>query len=134
MFNASNKLTMKTADKGTRLGNFMIDSFVFVILLVFQLTILIVLFPNIKEDSPLLNVYISILYFSYYFLFEFILGRTPGKYLTRTTVVNFKGKKPSVKYILIRSICRLIPVDGFSYIFSLTGFHDTISRTTVVYK
>lgn len=125
---------MKTADKGTRLGNLLIDFFVFFILAMFHLTPLFTIFPTLDDNSTFFNVYFSFLYFSYYFFFEYTLGRTPGKYITQTMVVTFNGNKPSLKSIVIRSICRLIPYDSFSYIFGFTGLHDTISRTTVVYK
>lgn len=69
----------------------------------------------------------------YYSLFEANTGRSIGKYATKTKVVTEDGEKPSLKAILIRSLCRYIPFDAFSFLGSdANGWHDSISKTKVV--
>ncbi|MDR0792964.1 MAG: RDD family protein [Chitinophagaceae bacterium] len=70
---------------------------------------------------------------AYYFLFESIFKRTPGKWLTGTCVVNNAGSKPSVFWILIRSIVRVIIIDCFFIPFlNDKTLHDYLSKTNVV--
>jgi uncharacterized RDD family membrane protein YckC len=71
----------------------------------------------------------------YYNVFEIIVARTVGKYVTQTIVVDKNGEKPNSDTILVRSLCRLIPFNAFSFLFiSGRGWHDTISKTYVVNK
>lgn len=70
---------------------------------------------------------------AYYFTMESLTNKTLGKYITNTKVVMQNGEDPSSKDILIRSLCRLIPFDGFSFLGSIgKGWHDSISKTHVV--
>lgn len=132
MLDKINDGIMKTADKGARIGNFMLDSLVFSVTFIVGGMILSFLFPAVA-DSPIFNLLVFISYFCYYTLFEYFLGRTPGKYLSRTEVVDLRGNRPAFKNILLRSFCRFIFIDYLSYIFG-AGFHDVISRTSVVHK
>ena len=78
-------------------------------------------------------VFIAILNMMYYTSFESITGKTLGKYLTKTKVVDSEGKKPVWSTILLRSICRLIPLDQISFLFDFkSGWHDTLSKTIVI--
>ncbi|MFZ4670484.1 MAG: RDD family protein [Flavobacterium sp.] len=71
----------------------------------------------------------------YYNICEIFTARTVGKYFTQTIVVDENGEKPSHETILIRSLCRLIPFNAFSFLgISGRGWHDTISKTYVVNK
>jgi uncharacterized RDD family membrane protein YckC len=85
-----------------------------------------------EDSSPLLGIYYFVLYFGYYFLFEYFFGRTPGKFITNTRVTDREGQKPTTKELLIRNICRLIPFDNLSFLFGTVGWHDSISDTKVV--
>jgi uncharacterized RDD family membrane protein YckC len=67
----------------------------------------------------------------YYIICESVLGSSPAKFLTQTRVIDYEGNKPSVKKVIIRTLCRLIPFEGFSF-FANDGWHDKISETTVV--
>jgi uncharacterized RDD family membrane protein YckC len=123
---------MNTADKGIRVGNYLIDTACFTIIFLIQ-SLILENFPQIVPDegSPFSGIYFIIFYFSYYFLFEYFFSKTPGKFLTKTIVINSYGQKASAKLIFIRSICRIIPIDNFSFLFG-SGLHDTISHTQVV--
>tara|TARA_B110000503_G_C6970207_1_gene338860 strand:- start:431 stop:712 length:282 start_codon:yes stop_codon:yes gene_type:complete len=71
-----------------------------------------------------------LLYYVYYFTFELTTGKTFGKMITKTRVVNTDNdRKPNFTRILIRTISRLIPIDIISYAFSSNGIHDIISKT-----
>jgi uncharacterized RDD family membrane protein YckC len=77
-------------------------------------------------------LYFLLEYFLYYFIFELLFSRTPGKFLTGTKVIDENEKKPSLKTLLIRNACRLIPFDGFSFLVVQRGWHDSISKTDVI--
>lgn len=72
-------------------------------------------------------------WFAYYFFFEVWLGRTPGKLVTGTKVVDENGENPDAKQILLRSLCRFIPFEAFSFLGETgRGLHDSIPKTYVV--
>lgn len=76
-----------------------------------------------------------IVMFFYYFIMEFYLSRTFGKYFTKTLVVKHNGGKPNLKSILIRTLVRFIPIEIISFLNSNSrGWHDTLSVTYVVNK
>lgn len=68
---------------------------------------------------------------AYYIFFEGIWGRTPGKFLLGTVVVNEAGGKPSLKQVIGRTLCRFIPFEAFSFL-GERGWHDSIPKTYVV--
>lgn len=119
---------MIIADKGARVGNVIIDAALCLILVIIA-GMVVAMF--VAADGFIWTVCIGLSYVGYYFLFEFFLGKTPGKYLTRTRVVTHKGGKPGIRKILIRSVARLVPYDYFSFIFG-QGLHDSISGTVVI--
>lgn len=86
---------------------------------------------NITRFEDILISYAA--YFLYYLFFESIFGKTVGKLITGTTVVNENGAKPSYKQYLSRSLCRLIPFEALSF-FGATGrgWHDKIPNTYVI--
>ena len=71
--------------------------------------------------------------FAFYFLFEYRLGRTPGKLLTNTRLMAPTGQAPSRRAILLRTLVRFIPFEWISF-FKATpvGWHDSLSGTIVV--
>ena len=69
----------------------------------------------------------------YYIFMEGITGRTIGKYLTGTIVVDHQGNKPNLETIIKRSFCRAIPFNALSFLGEKSrGWHDSISETYVV--
>jgi uncharacterized RDD family membrane protein YckC len=71
----------------------------------------------------------------YYGLTDLYFSRSLAKYFTKTVVVMKDGSKPDFKTILIRTSCRLIPFEAFSFLGSVPrGWHDSISQTYVVKK
>jgi uncharacterized RDD family membrane protein YckC len=125
---------MVTSDKGARLGNILIDTTIFFILalIVGVVLELIADFMPFQAYLIIATIYPYILYFIYYFLFESLKGKTPGKYVTKTTVVDRNGNKPSIRGVVLRNIIPMLPYDWFSYIFGFSGLHDSLSKTIVV--
>ena len=80
------------------------------------------------------------MYFFYYYVCEYKWGKTLGKKICRTRVVNEDGTKPTRDTIAIRTLCRFIPFDSISFLFTDVDengnmtrmWHDTISHTRVV--
>jgi uncharacterized RDD family membrane protein YckC len=76
-----------------------------------------------------------IVMFFYYFIMEFYLSRTFGKYFTKTLVVKPNGSKPHLKSTLIRTLVRFIPIEIVSFLNNNSrGWHDTLSVSYVVNK
>lgn len=118
----------------TRLIHFVVDLFCFV-LIALILGLIAGLFISSPSETilELLDSILLIVSFFLYFVFmEYKFQRTIGKFLTKTKVVMSDGSKPLLNEIFIRTICRLIPFDHFSYLFTPNGFHDRLSNTTVV--
>ena len=91
------------------------------------------LFVFLFKDQIGSRIFILFLFFLYYTIFESLTGKTLGKYLTKTKVVNPDGKKPVWTRVLLRSLCRLIPLDQISFLFDFkSGWHDTLSKTIVI--
>ena len=124
---------MKLVDKGARLGNFIIDTIIICIIIIPVIVLIAFIYPDIyNPSSPAFEMLASFVFFSYYFLLEFFLGKTVGKMLTKTFVVDRNGNKPKLLNIVVRSLVRLIPIEGISFLFGTLGFHDLISGTRVV--
>lgn len=78
-------------------------------------------------------LYTSAFFFLLYLILESTTQKTIGKFASKTMVVLENGEKPSTNTIAIRTLCRFIPFDIFSYLGANTyGWHDSISKTYVV--
>lgn len=134
------------ASKGKRFINYIIDLIVFFILFMLLLTLFGFILLLIGADletflyeleniNRLLDRVISAILYSLSFIaIESLLkGRTIGKYITKTKVVDIHGNVPSLGVIFKRSFSRIIPFDAFSFLGDEgRGWHDTISETYVV--
>lgn len=72
--------------------------------------------------------------FVYYSFFEIQFSQSPGKFVTQTIVVDEFGNKPPARSVLIRSLCRMVPFDGLSFLGGQPGWHDRWANTYVVNK
>lgn len=71
----------------------------------------------------------------YYVLTEGLFGRSLGKLITGTIVIDKGGNRPGFRAILIRTLVRFIPIDAFTFLGnSGRGWHDSFSNTYVVNK
>ena len=130
------------ASQSTRFANYILDSififitgFIFITFFTFILRHLsLITFIKFSLKSKLYGrlIYLGIMIL-YYITCEVLYSRTIAKVITRTKVVTLKGDKPNLKAILIRTLCRFIPFEPFSYLASSnTGWHDELSKTRVI--
>ena len=135
-----NFLVNKNASQSKRFINHIIDlifMYLFAFAFAFTLGIIISIFSPSSAyifDTNAFGYVIAFISGMVYFLFfEAVFGRTIGKYITKTKVVDEFGNKPSFNTIFTRSICRFIPFDALSFLFGEnSGWHDTISNTKVI--
>ncbi|MBU2709230.1 RDD family protein [Zooshikella marina] len=129
----------KIAGTMKRFMNMVIDS-IFLFITAFPVAIVIALLLDVFEATHLEYIYnekvIVIITFLVYFVpQEAIWGRTLGKLITQTKVVNRQGLKPNFFQVVIRTLCRLIPFDMLSFGSKNdrpVGWHDKIPRTYVI--
>jgi uncharacterized RDD family membrane protein YckC len=123
---------LEAAGMGSRLLNYLFDLFG-IGLLTFAIEALLELLGLkallLKQNSLLMGIVIVT---TYYTVLEGLTGRTLGKLITGTYVVTAEGLKPGFRTILGRTLCRFIPFEAFTFLFSSVGFHDRLSHTRVV--
>jgi uncharacterized RDD family membrane protein YckC len=123
---------MKQVGIGTRVINFLTDTAIITLIaFIFnKVWVFYVVYWSYSYISPLW-IFAGVL-FVYYFIFESIWARTPGKWLSYTKVIDKKGLKPNFGKIFIRSIVRLTVIDCFFIPFLNKTLHDFVSKTEVV--
>ncbi len=123
------------ASKELRLANHIVD-LVVVNVLVFGVGLVSALLAGANEEagSDLQVIVLSLAVpLIYYVIFEALWGRTIGKLLTGTRVVNEWGAPATLGQVVGRSFGRLIPFEAFSFLGKTgRGWHDSLSRTFVV--
>lgn len=133
------------ASNGQRFINVIIDlliqhiiglSIAYTITLIAQATNWFALADWIEDSDFTEQLIIGIvLSFCYYSVTEIYFSRSIAKYFTKTLVVMRDGSKPSNKTIIIRTLCRFIPFEAFTYLGeNARGWHDYFSETYVVRK
>lgn len=138
------KKKLLTSDRD-RFLNCIIDSF-FILIAIFIFLLLVIIVGNIFQWNlynnctevmiklGFIGTYLSFAMF-YYLFFEGLFGRTIGKFITGSIVVDENGLKPRLGIICIRTLCRLIPFDALSFLGkSERIWHDSISKTFVAEK
>ena len=70
----------------------------------------------------------------YYVLLEMLTGRTLGKLITGTRVINEKGHRPTFVQTLIRTLIRFFPLEAFTFLGDTRGFHDSVGTWVVLNK
>ncbi len=134
------------ANKSKRFANYIIDRILFnSIFLVFGFIAsllsellaneqIILFLDGLDKINPILDFLITTITFTaFYTILESLSQKTIGKLVTNTKVVLENGEKPPLHVIIIRSLCRLIPFDAFSFLGDIPkGWHDTMSKTFVV--
>ncbi|WP_417873970.1 RDD family protein [Xanthomarina gelatinilytica] len=121
------------ASTGQRLANYVIDLIFIYIIAIGISAVLISTQGDPGEGGILYNVLFLLTHLTYYVIAEGTGGKTIGKMVTRTRVVNEEGEKPSIGKIIIRTLCRIIPFEPFSAL-SSSGkmWHDSLSKTYLV--
>ena len=123
------------ASASQRFINYFIDTVVIIMLYIF-LTV-VVGFMDAATDGSLSDPFVLFafmsLFYVYYAGMEATFGKTIGKMVTGTSVVDLNGNRPTAVHVLGRTLCRAIPFDNFSFLFSDgLGWHDKVSGTRVV--
>jgi uncharacterized RDD family membrane protein YckC len=123
---------MKPVGDGTRILNFLVDT----------LLIFIIAYYSYKAHNWYVTYWGYTYYnfgwfffgilFIYYFIFELIFRRTPGKWFSFSKVVNKAGKRAGIGRIFLRSLVRLTIIDLFFIPFIGKPLHDYLSGTAVV--
>jgi uncharacterized RDD family membrane protein YckC len=125
------------AGRGWRLANSLLDTLFFYILMILLVVALglagEIEWLETKHDflSTLLGWGMFVLYYA---VQEGIWGRTLGKWITGTRVLNEDGSVPRFKQILGRSLARLVPFEPLSFFLfgqEPVGWHDYWSNTRV---
>jgi uncharacterized RDD family membrane protein YckC len=137
-----NELNSKLASQGKRITNYVIDMiffYIFSILIAITISMtLAVISPSsltVFDETGVLFEYLLgfLLGVIYYTILEAATGRTIGKFITKTKVVDLEGNKPNTLTILTRSMCRFIPFEAFSFLGQEgSGWHDKLSNTKVI--
>jgi uncharacterized RDD family membrane protein YckC len=130
------------ASHGQRFLNLIVDTFVQVLLFFVVLVVVEAVkgpavsqaFQNYVLVNPIGQyTFVSSIALLYYNISEVIFARSVGKLLTKTKVVDSLGMPPNHQMIMMRSICRLIPFNSFSFLGLIPrGWHDKLSKTYVV--
>lgn len=125
------------ATKSQRLLNYSID--IVVMVLVFSNLISFLartdFFNNGSSGSSNNSQLIALMYIVlfrtiYYLFFEGIFRATPGKFLSETRVMDYEGDPTGFKGVFTRTICRSVPFDSITFLFSF-NLHDNWSETAV---
>jgi uncharacterized RDD family membrane protein YckC len=123
---------MRTVGDGTRVLNFLVDTLIIFLLAYFA-------FKGWNwyvlywEYTPYnFGWFFFGILFVYYFLFESLFSKTPGKWFSYSKVVTKEGKKANIGWILIRSLTRVIIIDLFFIPFLGKPLHDYLSRTILI--
>lgn len=134
----------KIASHGKRIINYVIDVFfeflVFCVLaFIFSYVLIVSGGPKISAEKKKFRFIAYLMLFMGTFLYCFVMeslwGKTVGKMVTHTKVVDENGNAPSMGRIFIRTLSRFIPFEAFSFLRAEpVGWHDSISKTRVVNK
>lgn len=123
-----------TAGKGRRFGTYVVDKVCCTVLSFFAGMAIVQVFgeAGIYATQSAWSYAIALAVVTlYYVFFEGLWGRTPGKFVCGTIVVNEQGGRPSLGQIVGRTFCRFIPFEAFSFL-GERGWHDSVPRTHVV--
>jgi uncharacterized RDD family membrane protein YckC len=123
---------MRTVGTGTRVLNFLADHFFIFLLAFFSFHIRnwYVVYYHVKHFN--FWYFFFGWEFLYYFLWDWVFARTPGKWLSHSRVVNLQGRRAAVGWIFVRSLVRLTVIDMFFIPFLNKPLHDQLSKTEVV--
>nr|WP_302476330.1 RDD family protein [Hymenobacter sp. UV11] len=132
---------IKSVTAGPRFGHFIVDMFIFQII-IYVIEFLSALFIELTHFNVSLNLTIELisnvlilaLFPGLYLICERLWQKTPGKFLTKTVVIDEYGNKPTWQLLILRSVIRLVPFDAFSCLGDTYshGWHDSWSKTWVV--
>ncbi len=127
---------LRRATRGQRFATLLLDSF-FYYLFAFVIGIVIVLSGQERVLDSIPDIVLgALIMFAYYVPQEAYAGRTLGKWIMKTRVVNEQGGPISLKQAVGRALCRFIPFEFVTFLGGgkqgPRGMHDEIPKTMVV--
>jgi len=130
----------KIASNTRRFINWIVDSISISILWFIMLPVILIalkktgLLDNLKDGITMdLEFTVLPVAFIYYLTFEGIFKTTPGKLVTRTKIIRVDNEKVVFIDILLRTLCRFIPLEQLSFFAEKpAGWHDRISETRII--
>ncbi|HRH53665.1 MAG TPA: RDD family protein [Chitinophagales bacterium] len=110
-----------------RLVNYFIDH-------IFTLTVTILVASGCAINAiAAIGCLFIVINFIYYTTMELFFSRTIAKFITGTHVTRENSlQRISLKQVLFRSACRLIPGEPISFLVNKYGWHDKWSKTMVI--
>lgn len=136
---SNSEVFLSIASNGQRFVNYIVDRIVVRIL--FYSSGSLFGFMNASSSIYFITTillfigFLFFLFFGYFWLCESVFGgRTLGKLLSGTKVVDEEGYQPSSLSILGRSLARIVPLEPLSIFFNNDGtmWHDQWSGTLVI--
>jgi uncharacterized RDD family membrane protein YckC len=120
------------ATTGQRFANYLVDTIATYIIM-FVLGMMGSVFESFDENSLVFNLIFIFSGLLYYTIFEAATGKSAGKYITGTSVVDEHGNKPDFGKAILRSLSRIVPFEALSA-FSDSGrmWHDKWTGTYVI--
>lgn len=122
--------------KLVRLANYIIDYLVQIALIILVSFIVLLVggeeaFSTIERVPEILLGIIVL--FPYYIIMEASIGRTVGKLVTGTKVVDEDGRAPTLGQVVGRTFARIIPFEAVTFLgWETRGWHDSMPNTYVV--
>ncbi len=132
------EIDLTPATSGKRFVNYLIDVIVYYVLSALWGVVLALSSPaTVLEEntSNTLTIYLTVflILFGYYTIMEGAFnGKTVGKMITRTRAVQEDGSPLGWEKAALRSLCRFIPFEPFSFFGGSIGWHDSIPKTLVI--
>ena len=125
-------INMNEVGIGSRVLNFLVDTLAISLIGYgfYKWHVFYVMYYNYTPQQYYKFFYATV--FVYYFIWEVLLCRTPGKYLTMSRVRSASGKRPTILQFFLRSLLRLILIDPFFIPILNRPLHDALSKTRVV--
>lgn len=128
------------AGRGRRLANSTIDMVAYMVMsmgFLFVVSLLLALAGHpLQEEQykgPVRYLYAYGYLLAYYFVGEHYFGRTVGKWITGTRLVQADGSRPTARQILGRTLLRFVPFEAFTFFAANpVGMHDGMSGTRVI--
>lgn len=128
------KSSFKPASSSRRLLNYLIDLPCYTGTAFLLVMFLYMLGLVTDEVSAFLEwVIIASSIILYYFITEYLWGKSIGKFFTKTKVISDDGSELTGSQVFKRSLIRLVPLEAFSfYGQNPVGWHDKWAGTRVV--
>ncbi len=88
----------------------------------------------VRKSTLMTGLLIGSLNFLFYYTFceKLFRGYTLGKLVTGTRAIREDGDELTLKDALLRSLCRLVPLEAISIWFGYGLWHDVWSKTKVI--